>query len=171
MAIVLARTSTGFIFPLLKKFENDTNWLKCGKGAYFAGYRHIGSDLSCKLGDHVIAIANGRIVRASGPKASSGWGEGNYGLLIRHQAEGIGDFVAVYGHIKPTVVSGDVTAGQVIGRVGPWPNGVHLHFGIHPGGRDIPAPLGRIADSTCKNKNSVNGFVAPITFILTRKPK
>lgn len=170
MAIVLAKTSTGFNFPLLKKLSDDTNWNKCGK-AYFAGYRHIGADLGCDLGALVIAIASGHIIRASGPKKESGWGEGNYGLLIRHAADGIGEFVAVYGHIRPNVLKGDVTAGQVIGTVGPWPYGVHLHFGIHPGGRDIPAPLGRIADSNCTNKSKTNGFVAPITFITTYKPK
>lgn len=173
------KTPTGFHYPLNSSFGDDTNWLACGR-SYFSGLRHNGSDLIFSVGTAVYSIGSGKVTRKSGPEERSGWGIGNYALVIRHSSKS-GDFLAVYGHIQTPLREGDsVTAGQQIGTISVYKETVnnqivsrtaHLHFGIFPSTRGFPlSGWGRVADSDCSRPNATNGFVAPISFIRTTSP-
>jgi len=87
---------------------------------------HEGIDIGGKIGDPLVAAANGKIVYA-------GWAEG-YGLtvVIRTPTH---DFL--YGHMSKIYVSVNqtVTKGQKIGEIGSTgrSTGPHLHFGVSVG--------------------------------------
>jgi murein DD-endopeptidase MepM/ murein hydrolase activator NlpD len=176
-----ARTSTGFYYPLNSPIASDRNWLACG-ASYYANTRHIGSDLIFGVGTRVYAVAAGTVIYKSGPNQSSGWGIGNYALVIRHSAK-TGDFLAVYGHIHTSLTAGSkVIADQEIGTVGRYyeldskgktvESTPHLHFGVFPSVANFPlSGWGRITDTGCKKPSLTNGFVAPISWITTKTPK
>lgn len=173
-------TPTGFYFPLNLTYGDDTNWLTCGIW-YYPGLRHNGSDLVARETTPVYAIAPGKLVSKSGPEEKSGWGIGNYALVIRHSSTN-GNFLAIYGHIKTNLKIGDeVVSRQVIGTIGRYQEHdsrgkliervSHLHFGIFPSGYGFPSSgWGRVRDPNCTEPNNTNGFVAPISFISTRSP-
>ena len=102
------------------------------------------------LGSPVYAISDGVVTRRS----TSGWCSdndlicGNVVLGIRHNLPDGTQFVALYGHIQTTLTENDsVVGGAPIGTVGPWSNGTHLHFGVHPG-TTLPADnLGLLPNS------------------------
>jgi len=118
---------------------------------YTDGYYHLGQDIEANEGDNVYAIADGEIVYVS----VSGWGEGNYGLLVKHRLNTGEEFLALYGHVRPLredlryTASGfvdppvPVSAGEVFATIGPYDSMPHLHFGIHPGAEIPPSPWGR----------------------------
>ena len=152
-------------------------WLAGGPGMppYQAGYYHLGQDIEAKEGDNVYAIADGEIIYVS----VSGWGEGNFGILIKHRLNTGEDFVAVYGHVRPNsanlkpAVSGPVdppvpvVAGEAFATIGPYDSTPHLHFGIRPGGGVPPSPWGRMPLDQWPN---TNGFVDPLDWITKRTP-
>jgi hypothetical protein len=113
----------------------------------------------------VLAIADGRVLRVS----YGGWGEGNVALLIIHTRSDDEPFIALYGHIRSSLVAGnEVRAGEVIGKIGPHPGGSHLHFGIVPTDVAPVTSLGRLANDQWP---STNTFVDPLHWITTYSPK
>jgi len=152
-------------------------WLAGGPGMppYIEGYYHLGQDMEANVGDNVYAIADGEIIYVS----VSGWGYGNFGLLVKHKLNTAEDFIALYGHVRPKqddlkyVVSGpvdppvQVTAGEAFATIGPYDSIPHLHFGIRPGGDVPPSPFGAMP---LERWPDTNGFVNPIEWITTRTP-
>jgi murein DD-endopeptidase MepM/ murein hydrolase activator NlpD len=170
----IARTPTGWYYPLQYAMTStyggaqwpDGNFGFWGSSKYFSGLRHIGVDLMAPRNTAVFTIGPGKVIA----KSFNGWGDGNVALAILHSSTS-GDFVAVYGHIRTGLKVGDqVTWGQQIGTIGPYPDGDHLHFGIRPGST-ISGDWGRVSDPNGTNTNYTNGFVPPITWINTRTPK
>lgn len=99
---------------------------------------HGGIDLSVRTiaygkdGTHtpipVYAAESGKVVHFV-----TKYGERGQAVVIEHG----GKFTTVYGHIDPTVKTGDtVTRGQQIGSVTKWPGNEHLHFSVHSGSFD-----------------------------------
>lgn len=177
----LPKTPTGFHYPVNSIISNDANWLACGYN-YDVDTRHNGADLIYGIGTPVYTIGPGTVVFKSGPAEKSGWGIGNYAIVIRHSAKS-GDFFAVYGHIQTSLSVGDtVEWQQQIATIGPYretdkntglvkDKTPHLHFGIFPTTFGFPSNgWGRITDNGCVSPNATNGFVAPITFIRTKEP-
>ena len=177
------KTPTNFYYP--------TNSTAPSIGAYFGmrdvdGYFqskwHCGIDLMGKLGDPVYCIANGTIVAIS----LNGWSDDskrdNFAYVICHTLANGEKFIAIYGHLKldPTFeVGSHVTAGQMLGRMGPWSYGVHLHFGIYQdqnnltsghyplsglGMQPMPRPTADIKD----NVKIYGNWLDPIIFIEQR---
>ncbi len=91
---------------------------------------HTGLDFAAPNGTPIMAAANGRIVSAQNG--------GAYGNLTKVQhSNGI---VTYYAHQSSFVVrSGNVRAGQVIGKIGATGNttGPHLHFEVRVNGNPI----------------------------------
>lgn len=121
-------TSTGFYYPTGRPpLPCDKYWLDCD-GDYFYGYCHLGHDFIGDVGDPVFAIADGTIVFVS----YNDWGKGNVGLLAAHYLNDGRIFLAIYGHLKYRRYRRGqrFMAGEFIGRIGKYPWGEHLHFGI-----------------------------------------
>jgi murein DD-endopeptidase MepM/ murein hydrolase activator NlpD len=170
-------TPTGFYYPLDSFDRNDgyAGWLEGGPkpgGSYYwhdgagkkvIGY-HLGVDMKADVGTPVYAVAGGTVLLRS----LNGWGDGNVGLAILHETADAGPFVAVYGHIKSTLLKGStVDPHQPLGTVGPWTGGNHLHFGVHPGGGLWGNPLGR---TEINNWPKDFGFVHPLQWIEKHVP-
>lgn len=111
---------------------------------------HNGVDYAGKLGDPVLAAADGRVEKiAYDPN-----GYGNY-IVLRHEGA-----TTLYAHLKRDMVRiGDrVRAGDQIGEMGysgnvvpRGPEGTHLHFGLRP--------------ALCNEKDGYGGYVDPIEYI------
>jgi murein DD-endopeptidase MepM/ murein hydrolase activator NlpD len=172
-------TSSGFVYPTGKSGPYAyASWLAGGPGMppYQKGYYHLGQDMEANEGDDVYAIADGEIIYVS----VSGWGEGNYGLLIRHTLDSGEEFLALYGHVRPNredlryTVSGPVdppvpvSAGEAFATIGPYDSIPHLHFGIHPGEEVPQNPWGKMPLDD--QWPETNGFVDPLDWITTRIP-
>jgi hypothetical protein len=188
------RTETGFVYPTGRGdyADNMPGWLAGGpdiQQSYRIDYYHLGADMDSPRNAPVYAIADGEIVYVS----TVGWGAGNYGLFVRHRLENGQEFLALYGHVRPTdsslqlgntaaVHPVPVRAGEVFATLGPA-DGVtyyddHLHFGI-VNSADVPGIVRDPADP----KKSMgfgrahldywpqnNGFVNPLAFIETQRP-
>lgn len=171
-------TSSGFVYPIGRSepYAFD-GWLAGASGMppYEEGYYHLGQDMEANEGDRVYAIANGEIVYVS----VSGWGDGNYGILVKHKLDTGEEFLALYGHVRPNreelmyTASGSVDppvpvrAGEAFATIGPYDSIPHLHFGIHVG-IEIPAsPWGKMPINRWPE---TNGFVDPINWINTHTP-
>lgn len=152
---------------------------------YFTGEYHIGEDILTPLGFSVYAIADGQVVVISRNSEDeirrnddqSGWGITNTGVIVEHALDSGETFYALYGHLQlndPNMKMGDpVTAGVPFATIGPWSNVTHLHFGIAPK-RYPTTKLGRMICPTeipSDGKIDQNGFVNPIDWIKTHKPK
>jgi peptidoglycan LD-endopeptidase LytH len=86
------------------------------------GRTHEGIDLIAAYGTPVVAVAPGT--------TSTAGSIGGLGMVVQH---GNGDWT-FYAHLSGYGAQGSVSAGTVIGYVGPG-NGVnHLHFEYHPAG-------------------------------------
>lgn len=93
------------------------------RGNIWATGWHTGLDFRARSGTNVLAAANGTII-------SAGWG-GAYGYRI--EIDHGNGYVTTYNHLsKIEVTSGEVTAGQEIGKSGSTGNttGPHLHFEV-----------------------------------------
>lgn len=170
-------------------YYNYAGWLaRWDKGNYPEEDKyHIGQDIEADEGDPVYAIADGNIIYVS---VDEGWGEGNFGIFVRHNDEAGNAFLALYGHVIPNSedleydTSGAVeppiavVAGEAFAIIGPLVT-THLHFGIHPG-YDVPdSPFGRMPLSSWPDPNAhpgdpngpdTNGFVDPLDWIDSQKP-
>lgn len=172
-AIALDHTSTGFVYPIGVGSWNHAcgGWLERSSpnGCYTAGYYHIAEDMLTGEGSSVYAISDGDIARIWTTNASDSYyiGTGNSVMFVQHRLQDGSYFLAEYMHVRPTVWSGHVVAGQEIARVGPWYNSTHLHFGIHPDTSVPTTSWGRMANSAWPN---TNGFVDPVDWIRTRGP-
>ena len=91
------------------------------KGKMWSRGYHTGIDVACKVGTDIIAVADGKIEKAS-------WGA-SYGTQLVQRVEG---GWVIYAHLSKALVKpGDkVTKGQHIAESGNTGNssGPHLHF-------------------------------------------
>lgn len=186
-------TPTGFYYPVGSEnlsISDCGKWLSVPppKGCYdFTDPQgnpvyHTGVDMKAVKNTDVHSIADGKVIDHIGV-TSAAFGVNNLALLIEHYSVERGKFLAVYGHVQ---ISGAKTkgspvhAGEVIGKIGSWPSGDHLHFGIlSPGltnaidtgsyGRWKYAQYGK---SVIRGGHSFydNGFIDPIDFIVHHGP-
>jgi hypothetical protein len=185
------KTSTGFYWPIgSSDFQMSNGWWLSKDPSYFKGMYHIGTDMMAPVGSKVVAVADGMISVVSYKENHvSGWTDcktydasnqciaeyedanrKNVGILITHTLNDKRTFYAVYGHLlKATAkMSGKVKAGDVIGYVGPWEHGSHVHFGIIPPGINYPqSSWGKMRISQWP---STNGFVDPVQFLKANSP-
>ncbi len=113
--------------PSVVSRYNDWGFNICG-GEYLPGRAHLGADSQgAPAGSVVKAIGSGTV------KAIVGYSTGQ-AAIVQHKSTA-GDFVAVYGHINPTIgVGATVSAGTQLGTVTYWaPSNSHLHFSVIPG--------------------------------------
>jgi peptidoglycan LD-endopeptidase LytH len=97
------------------------------------GRSHEGIDLIAAYGTPVVAVSSGT--------TSTAGSIGGLGVVLQHDSGGDWTF---YAHLSSYGASGHVTAGTVIGYVGPG-NGVnHLHFEYHPAGGAAVNPYGAL---------------------------
>ncbi|MCL5105688.1 MAG: M23 family metallopeptidase [Armatimonadetes bacterium] len=168
-----ARTGTGFVYPIGQSTWNHAcgGWLERSSpnGCYTAGYYHIAEDMLTAEGSNVYAISDGDIARIWTTDANDNYyiGPGNSVIFVTHRLQDGSYFLAEYMHVRPTVWSGHVVAGQVIAKVGPWYNSTHLHFGIHPDTNVPTTRWGRMPNSLWPD---TNGFVDPVNWITARAP-
>jgi hypothetical protein len=186
-------TPKGFYYPTgSSNFRISTPWLAANcdnSGEYITigGDRkyHVGADIVPNdrdqvVGSSVYAISDGLVVyRSDNP--TSGWGDGNIALVIRHELSSGKPFFAIYGHIRSNLNEGKfVNAGQSFATIGPLfdENDIpihHLHFGINLGivsprtGEPVE-PRINLGIMSCSDWPDTNGFVDPITWIETQKP-
>lgn len=164
-------TNTGFVFPIDRIITSDLNFGACGSN-YFTGYRHTGADIMCPLNTPVRATWSGYVKRVS----TGGWGSGNYAVAIESSSSspsgGRQTFVHIVGHIRSlTVREGQyVTRGTVVGYVGPWQYGTHVHFAVWPGAYNNMPKSGWGMYATSCSSNDYNGFTEPIRYINTYRP-
>ena len=154
---------------------------------------HIGWDIRAAENDPVIPIADGSVVwvSASTKNHDAGWGDGNVGIFVKHRIDdgtkNGKEFLALYAHVRydnnehkipENVLLKDdkwkVAAGVSFAKIGPYPGGVHLHFGIVPNGTipgtDASHGWGKI---WCPDKGPItnyNGFTNPYEWITTKSP-
>jgi murein DD-endopeptidase MepM/ murein hydrolase activator NlpD len=118
----------------VKPILNYTLTAGFGESSGLWSHTHTGQDFAAPIGTPVRAAGDGKIVFAA-------W-DGAYGrkIAIQHH-DGT---LTWYAHLSAFVrTSGDVKAGDVIGRVGSTGNttGPHLHFEVRPGGGAPIPPL------------------------------
>lgn len=106
------------------------------RGSMWSSGRHTGLDFPAATGTAIKAVADGRVMQATG-----GGPYGNH-LLINHG----GGLESVYAHLSKimTTVRDRVGQGEQIGKVGATGNttGPHLHLEARKGGRAIdPMPF------------------------------
>lgn len=165
----IEKTSTGFFYPTGKSnLGNYAPWMASGcaggNNLYFSGEYHVGYDIQANLTDPVYSIADGEVISIS----NTGWGTGNKAIFVKHRRSNGEYFLALYGHLVTNIVLREkLLAGQLIGTIGYWSTGIHLHFGILPNTSMPPNNWGRML---CDDWPSTNGFVDPINWITTYSP-
>jgi murein DD-endopeptidase MepM/ murein hydrolase activator NlpD len=132
-AVLPAYKPTGLI-------ANIQSYMLPAKGEFTSGYGqrwgrlHRGIDIAGPVGTPIVAASAGKVMTA-------GWGGGfGYKVEIRHP-DGA---VTLYAHASKllTKVGAYVRQGEVIAEMGTSGNstGSHLHFQIHPGGKEPVNP-------------------------------
>jgi len=171
------RSPTGFYWPTGEEPIILQKWLAHGcdnSGTYFDGSYHIGLDIDAEEVDPVYSISPGIVIHISPNDWGSTNGVANKGAIIQHYLEDGDPFIAVYGHIQTNLIKDDVVnAGQEIGTIGHWNDGVHLHFGIFPDGYIDGFHLGKMpcpSPFTGKESLNKNGAVDPLDWLNTRYP-
>ena len=173
-------TPTGFFYPI---GDDNLHVSECGRwltkpvpvGCYpSSGVYHIGVDIMADKGTPVRAIADGKVVNHIGV-LSQAFGAGNLALLVEHESVEKGTSLFLYGHVQIDGAKGigaSVKAGEVIGKIGYWSGGNHLHFGaIDPALDDAidKGSYGRWPNDKygipSKSGYFDNGFIDPIYFI------
>ncbi|MEO3768270.1 M23 family metallopeptidase [Streptomyces sp. B5E4] len=126
----LAKLAASYVAPV----ANYTLTSTFGESGDMWAAGHTGQDFAASTGTPVKAVHGGTITEA-------GWA-GSYGYRIVLTLE---DGTEVwYCHLSSIIQSsGEVTTGDVIGRVGATGNvtGPHLHLEVRPGGGDAVDPL------------------------------
>lgn len=176
-----------FMSPSSQRVDPQTD--KAGK--YFTDLYHNGYDVMADYGQPVYTIAGGTVSEIS----NGGWSNGgttNVAVIVVHSTSTGQRFRALYGHLEASTLTSQVKvglwlpAGTMIGKVGTWVGGNHLHFGINVldvslplpyKGQDASTPLagiigyGRIGinywQGTFPDRKS---WVDPIFFIETNSP-
>ena len=160
-------------------------------GKYFADLYHNGYDVMADYGQSVFPIAGGTVKEISDGGWSNG-GTANVAVILVHSTGTGQQFRALYGHIEKSTVNPQVkvgawiSSGTVIGKVGTWIGGNHLHFGINVldvntplpfKGQDATTPLasiigyGRIGINYWQGAwPDRKGWVDPVLFIETNAP-
>ena len=138
---------------------------------------HLAKDYPAFVGDNVVAIARGQVIKVL--SSAAGFGGTNPSLpggaiVIMHTKDNGDNFYALYGHVGAinSLVTGDIVGpGEVIGKVESyyvgtddgiedWP---HLHFGIWDAESDFPtSQLGYGPD---------RHFVDPVPFLVDNYPE
>lgn len=119
---------------------NIQSYILPSRGEFTSGYGqrwgrlHRGIDIAGPLGTPIVAASAGKVIAA-------GWGGGfGYKVEIRHP-DGT---VTLYAHASKllTKVGAHVRQGEMIAEMGSSGNstGSHLHFQIHPGGKEPVNP-------------------------------
>lgn len=169
------KTETGFFWPTGTSAKVTTAFLAAGAKEYFDGYYHTGCDLKKNVNDSIYAICDSDLDYISHDYKN--WGEGNVGLIYQGQLVDGTTFHITYGHVQESSISSNkkIKAGQYIGKIGYYSKGTHLHLSICIS-KDAPktnlgmAPIPDNWDGD-KSKLDTLGFVDPIEFIKTKKPK
>ncbi len=187
------QTPKNFYYPTgSNDFRISTRWLATacdGSGEYITidgdQKYHVGIDIvpdnrDQVVGSPVYAISDGLVVYRD-DKPTSGWGDGNIALVIKHELSNGQTFFAVYGNIRSDLNEGEfVDASQSFATIGPLfdEKGTpvpHLHFGINLGlvnqltGKP-DEPRTNLGIMSCSNWPDTNGFVDPITWLEEQKP-
>jgi murein DD-endopeptidase MepM/ murein hydrolase activator NlpD len=128
--------------PPTGKIANIQSYTLPTKGAFTSGYgmrwgrAHRGIDLAAPIGTPIVAAAAGKVVTA-------GWSEDGFGNKVEIQhPDGT---ITLYAHSSRilTRVGAMVHQGEQIAEVGTsgFSTGPHLHFQIHPQGKEAVDPL------------------------------
>ncbi|MBS3918673.1 MAG: peptidoglycan DD-metalloendopeptidase family protein, partial [Deltaproteobacteria bacterium] len=130
---------------------------------------HLGHDYNAPAGTPVRAIADGTIVYANLNVSGFGGSEPDKPgpmMWIRHRLSSGKYFYALYGHIKPIKMDGDVKIGETIGTIIPFYIGKdycpHLHLGIW--NSESNPPLTELGYGSPRN------FTNPIKFLGENRP-
>jgi murein DD-endopeptidase MepM/ murein hydrolase activator NlpD len=117
-----------YILPAKGEFTSEYGWRW--------GRMHRGIDIAGPVGTPVIAAASGKVITA-------GWDESGFGNRI--EIEHPDGTVTLYGHNSKIVtrVGATVRQGQQIAEMGSTGHstGSHLHFQIHPSGKEAVNPI------------------------------
>ena len=140
-----------FMSPSSQRIDPQTG----NAGSYVLNYYHDGYDILADYGEAVYPITGGTVVQISqGP--NSGWSSSggcspspcteNLAIIIEHATVTGQAFRAIYGHIEAATLSPQVSIGTwvspetLLGRVGTWSLGNHLHFGVNLTDVNLPLP-------------------------------
>jgi murein DD-endopeptidase MepM/ murein hydrolase activator NlpD len=100
------------------------------------GRMHKGIDIGAPIGTPIVAVANGEVITA-------GWNSGGFGNLVK--IEHPDGTVTLYAHNNKILVRKGqlVQQGEQISELGNTgrSTGPHLHFEIHPNGKDAVNPI------------------------------
>lgn len=170
---------SGFYHPFANGDDRITAGFKAsgcsGSSTYTSGRYHLGTDITSPAGygtqnRPIYALSEGRVTWIS----RNGWEYSNIAYVIRHWTSDGRPFLAIYGHIIPSMmnksVNDTVRAGEFIGRVGMHPNGPHLHLGIYPNGTVLYPQLVGWGFLPCSSWPNDNGFVDPFNWLLSKRP-
>jgi murein DD-endopeptidase MepM/ murein hydrolase activator NlpD len=124
------------------RLANIQNYTLPAKGDFTSAYgmrwgrMHRGIDIAGPIGTPILAAAGGKVLTA-------GWGEDGFGNKVEIQhPDGT---ITLYAHTSRvlTKVGASVHQGQQIAEIGSTGSstGPHLHFQIHPGGKEAVDPL------------------------------
>jgi hypothetical protein len=157
------RSRSSFCWPLTtfrySRSVSSGGWLAPrGRGA-----RHLGVDMFAPVGTPVRAIADGLVYDIS----YGGWGSGNVAIMVKHTLADGRWFIALYGHIRNTRglhKGSHVQACTIIGVIGNYRYGSHLHFGVIRPNTAPHAPYG-----TSKRADH-NHFIDPLQFLRNSRP-
>ena len=136
-----------FMSPSNQRTDPQTN----KPGTYVTDYYHDGYDILADYGQAVYPIADGIVTQIS----KGGWTSSgecspspcttNWAIVMKHTTAAGQEFRAIYGHIEAATLNSQVSvgnwisAGTLLGKVGTWNLGNHLHFGINL--TDVNSPL------------------------------
>jgi hypothetical protein len=138
---------------------NDWGFNTCNPDYAYGQRAHLGADSQGGSGP-VRAMHSGVV------KSIVGYSTGQ-GVVVEHQAQS-GPFVAVYGHINPSVgVGAGVSPGQQIGTVTNWGGNTHLHLSIIPGAYRPGMHLWGTRECGATNP----GYANPLPWLAGQQPK
>ena len=134
-----------------------------GNTAYDAGFYHLGADVPTGTNAPVYPVSAGTVAQVS----SSGWGDGNVAVIVRHPLPDGGAIFVFYGHMVSKLMAGQsVSPAQMLGTVGAYRGSYHLHVGVHSS-TSLAGPFGRMP---CSAWPAANDFADPFAFLLSHLP-
>lgn len=135
-------------------------------GRYFTDLYHNGYDIMADYGQPVYPIAGGTVKEIS----DGGWSNGgttNVAVIMVHSTIAGQQFRALYGHLEKSTLNAQVKigawipVGTVIGKVGSWIGGNHLHFGVNVLDVNTPLPY-KGQDANTPVANIVGSMLPPV---------